>query len=304
MSSTSSSVAKPASERAPRRSFLVRIKGKTFQSYLVRTIVFMVAIVGALAFLLPLVWALSTSLKEPQQINVFPPQWIPSPFRPQNYVDALTQLPFERFFRNSGFVTGMSMIGDIVTSILVAYGFARISFPGRGPLFLILIGTMMLPQQVTMIPVFMMWRIAGGVDTYWPLIVPSFFGSAFYIFLLRQFLLTIPADLEDAARIDGATRLQQLVTIMVPLAKPAIATIAVFSFMAHWQEFFRPLIYLNSRDKLTVPLAIRMFRDEYSGDQWNLIMAVTVVSIIPSLILFFSAQRVFISGIVMSGMKG
>lgn len=279
-------------------------KGRKWRTSLGLGLAFILALVGAVAFLLPFVWAISTSLKPDGAVMVFPPQFIPKPAVWANYPRALTALPFNLYFRNSIFITVMCLIGDVVVSVMAAYGFSRISFPGREPLFMILLGTMMLPPQVTMIPVFMLWRVLGATDTYYPLIVPSYFGSPFYIFLLRQFFMTIPFDLEDAARIDGASRAQVMWRIMIPLAGPAIATVCVMSFMAHWQEFFGPLIYLSSTEKFTVPLGLRLFRNEYGGDQWNLMMAATVVSLIPSLVLFFSAQRFFVSGIVMSGMKG
>lgn len=288
----------------PQRTMRARIKGRAFQSLAGRTLVFVIAALGAIGFLIPFLWAVSTSLKADANVLVFPPQWIPRPIMFSNYPKALTQIPFHLFYRNSAFITLMCLIGNVVTSVMVAYGFARLEFPGRGVLFMILLGTMMLPPQVTMIPVFMGWRVLGKVDTYFPLIVPSYFGSAFYIFLLRQFFMTIPLDFEDAARIDGATRAQLLWHIIIPLAKPAIATVAIFSFMAHWQDFFGPLIYISTRAKYTVPLGLRMFRNEYGGDQWNLMMAATVVSILPSLTLFFSAQRFFVTGIVMTGVKG
>jgi len=279
-------------------------KRKAVRSYIGRTVAFVLAAAGAISFVAPFVWAVSTSLKTPAQVFVFPPEWIPNPVQFSNYPDALTEIPFGRFFLNSTIITGTCLIGSVLTSILVAYGFARIEFPGRDVLFMILLGTMMLPAQVTMIPVFIIFRILDWIDTFYPLIVPSYLGSAFYIFLLRQFFLTIPLDLEDAARIDGAGRVQFLWRILVPLSGPAIATVAVFSFMANWQDFFMPLIYLNSKEKLTLPLGLRMFRDEYGGAQWELMMAAVVVTTLPSLILFFVAQRYFISGIVMTGMKG
>ena len=173
-------------------------------------------------------------------------------------------------------------------------------FPGRDILFLVLLGTMMLPMQVTMIPLFMLFRQMGWVDTFWPLIIPAFAGSAFYIFLLRQFFLTIPVDLEDAALIDGAGPFQTLWRIFVPLSVPAMTTIAVFSFMHHWQDFFMPLIYLNSKEMKTVSLALQMFREESVTD-WNLMMAASVTASIPCILLFFFAQRYFIKGIVMTG---
>jgi ABC-type glycerol-3-phosphate transport system permease component len=267
-----------------------------------RSLVFVVAIAGSILFLIPFLWALSTSLKPPDLVFADPPVWIPKPLHWSNYPEALTALPFGRYFANTSIITFGALIGEVLSSTVVAYGFARMRFPGRDLLFMILLGTMMLPMQVTMIPVFIIFRSLGWIDTFLPLIVPAYFGSPFYIFLLRQFFLSIPDDLEDAARIDGAHSLQILARIFVPLSLPAMATVAIFSFMHHWQDFFMPLIYLNSKDMKTVALALQLFRAEYGAD-WHLMMAAAVVSSLPSLVLFFLAQRYFISGIVMTGLK-
>lgn len=275
---------------------------KGIQSLTGRTLAFLIATLGAFAFLTPFVWAVSTSLKPSSQVFAFPPVWLPSPILWSNYVTALTELPFARYFANTATITFSAMVGDVLVSTTVAYGFARMRFPGRDLLFLVLLGTMMLPTQVTMIPIFIIFRSLGWVDTFLPLIVPAFFGSAFYIFLLRQFFLTIPNDLEDAALIDGANNLQTLWRIFVPLSLPAMATVAIFSFMYHWQDFFMPLIYLNSKELKTVALGLQMFRAEF-GTDWNLMMAAAVTTAIPCLLLFFFAQRYFISGIVMTGLK-
>lgn len=272
------------------------------RSLIGRLLTFVVAVLGGVAFLVPFLWAVSTSLKPSSQVFTHPPIWWPNPILFSNYIQALTELPFLRYFANTSIITFSAMIGDVFVSTMVAYGFARLEFPGRDGLFLILIGTMMLPMQVTMIPIFIIFRSLGWVDTFLPLIVPAFFGNAFYIFLLRQFFLTIPSDLEDAALIDGATNLQTLWRIFVPLSVPAMATVAIFSFMRHWQDFFMPLIYLNSKELKTVALGLQMFRAEFST-AWNLMMAASVTASIPCLLLFFFAQRYFISGIVMTGLK-
>lgn len=275
---------------------------KGTRSLIGRTLAFLLAFLGALAFLVPFLWAVSTSLKPSYQVFSHPPIWIPNPIQFYNYAEALTELPFVRYFANTSIITFGALLGEVLSSTLVAYGFARMRFPGRDALFLVLLGTMMLPMQVTMIPIFIIFRSLGWVDTFLPLIIPAYFGSPFYIFLLRQFFLTIPGDLEDAAFIDGATHIQTLWRIFVPLSLPAMATVAVFSFMHHWQDFFMPLIYLNSKELKTVSLALQMFRAEFSTD-WNLMMAAAVTTSIPCLLLFFFAQRYFISGIVMTGMK-
>ena len=279
------------------------IKRQGVQSIIGRSIVFTIAAVGAIMYFVPFLWAVSTSLKPQEQLFKFPPEWIPKPLQFRNYVEALTRLPFGRFFINTVILTLAPMAGDILINILVAYGFARLEFPGRDVLFMVLLGTMMLPAQVTMIPVFIIFRSLGWINTYYPLILPSYFGSAFYIFLLRQFFRTIPVDLEHAAEIDGASRLQILFRVIAPLSGPAIATVAVFSFMAHWQEFFGPLIYLNSTKLIPLSLGLQRFREDYGGTVWHHLMAASVVSTLPPLLLFFLAQRYFISGIVMTGMK-
>ncbi|MEZ4673119.1 MAG: carbohydrate ABC transporter permease [Caldilineaceae bacterium] len=287
---------------APASTPLAWYQRRGTRSLIGRTLAFLLALAGAIGFLIPFLWAVSTSLKPSSQIFTFPPIWIPSPILWSNYTLALTELPFVRYFANTGIITFGAMIGDVFVSTIVAYGFARMRFPGRDALFLVLIGTMMLPMQVTMIPIFIIFRTLGWVDTFLPLIVPAYFGSAFYIFLLRQFFLTIPSDLEDAALIDGAGNMTTLWRIFVPLSLPAMATVAIFSFMHHWQDFFMPLIYLNSKELKTVALALQMFRAEFSTD-WNLMMAAAVTTTIPCLLLFFFAQRYFISGIVMTGLK-
>ena len=279
------------------------IKRQGVQSIIGRSIVFTIAAVGAIMYFVPFLWAVSTSLKPQEQLFKFPPEWIPKPLQFRNYVEALTRLPFGRFFINTVILTLAPMAGDILINILVAYGFARLEFPGRDVLFMVLLGTMMLPAQVTMIPVFIIFRSLGWINTYYPLILPSYFGSAFYIFLLRQFFRTIPVDLEHAAEIDGASRLQILFRVIAPLSGPAIATVAVFSFMAHWQEFFGPLIYLNSTKLIPLSLGLQRFREDYGGTVWHHLMAASVVSTLPPLLLFFLAQRYFISGSVMTGMK-
>lgn len=287
---------------APASSPLAWNQRRHIQSMIGRTLAFLAATLGGLAFLVPFLWAVSTSLKPSYQIFSYPPVWWPEPVLFTNYVQALTELPFLRYYINTSIITFSAMIGDVFVSTMVAYGFARLTFPGRDELFLILIGTMMLPMQVTLIPIFIIFRSLGWVDTFLPLIVPAYFGNAFYIFLLRQFFLTIPGDLEDAALIDGANNIQTLWRIFVPLSLPAMATVAIFSFMRHWQDFFMPLVYLNSKELKTVVLGLQMFRAEFSTD-WNLMMAASVTASIPCLLLFFFAQRYFISGIVMTGLK-
>ncbi len=268
-----------------------------------RFFVYFLLLVGAIVFMIPFAWMLSSSLKELPQIFVFPPKWIPNPVRLDNYAEALKRMNFLVALKNTLTITVLCLIGQVSSASLVAYGFARIRFPGRDFLFALVLSTMMLPSQVTMIPMFILFRSLGWVDTFKPLIVPSFFGGgAFFIFLLRQFFLTIPKDLEDAARIDGCGRVRIFLQIILPLAKPALITVSIFSFMSHWNDFMGPLIYLNSEHKRTLAIALQSFQGQYTAD-WNLLMAASVVVLIPVLVIFFTLQRYFVEGIVLTGLK-
>lgn len=268
-----------------------------------RFFVYFLLLVGAIVFMIPFAWMLSSSLKELPQIFVFPPKWIPNPVRLDNYAEALKRMNFLVALKNTLTITVLCLIGQVSSASLVAYGFARIRFPGRDFLFALVLSTMMLPSQVTMIPMFILFRSLGWVDTFKPLIVPSFFGGgAFFIFLLRQFFLTIPKDLEDAARIDGCGRFRIFLQIILPLAKPALITVSIFSFMSHWNDFMGPLIYLNSEHKRTLAIALQSFQGQYTAD-WNLLMAASVVVLIPVLVIFFTLQRYFVEGIVLTGLK-
>jgi len=259
-------------------------------------------IAGACVMLIPFFWMLSTSLKAPKQVFVQPIKWIPDPVVWANYAKALTVLPFALYLRNTAIVTTLVMLGTILSSAACAYGFARLRAPGRDTLFIVLLSTMMLPGIVTMIPTFLLFRWLGWVDTFKPLTMPAFFGSAFFIFLLRQFFLTIPAELEDAARIDGATSMDIFARIMLPLAKPALATVAIFAFMGAWNDFMGPLIYLNSEEKFTLALGLESFQGLY-GTDWHYMMAASLVVMSPIIVIFFIGQRYFVKGIVTTGIK-
>lgn len=269
-----------------------------------KTPVYLLLILGAAIVSIPFLWTVSTSLKVPEQVYAVPAQWVPKPFVWANFGKAWTVLPFMRFLGNTVFVTVMCLIGQLFSASLVAYGFARFKFAGRTPLFYLLLGTMMLPGQVTMIPTFLIWREFRLVDTFWPLILPAYFGGgAFTIFLLRQFFMTIPRDLDEAAMIDGCSYFGIWWKIILPLSKPALTTVIIFSFIGHWDEFMGPLIYLHSMDKYTVSIGLRMFQDMFGG-QLELLMAASLIHITPCIILFMAAQRYFIKGIVMTGIKG
>lgn len=252
----------------------------------------------------PLVWLVSTSLKEPSAIFTLPPQWIPNPARFQNYPEALTAQPFGRFFTNTMLITVLATVGTLLTSSMAAFAFARLRFPLRSVWFAFMLSTLMLPSIVTLIPTFILFRYLRWIDTFYPLIVPFWFGGApFFIFLLRQFFLTIPLDLDEAARIDGASNYRIYWQVILPLAKPALATVTIFSIINHWNEFILPLIYLHSTDKWTMAIGLQGFSDLYST-QWHWLMAASTVMVLPLIILFFSAQRYYLEGIHMSGLGG
>lgn len=234
---------------------------------------------------------------------LYPPKWIPSAPRWENYLAVWKVIPFARFVANTAIVTGLCILGQVVTASAVAFAFARLRFRGKKVLFALLLSTMMLPGQVTMIPLFMLFNALGWVDTLKPLIVPSWFGgSAFYIFLLRQFFTSIPLALDEAAKIDGCTPFGIYWRVILPLSKPALATVALFSFVEHWNDFLRPLIYVHSLEKQTLAVGLRSFQGQH-GTDFHLLMSASVMALIPLLVVFFIAQRHFVRGIALTGMK-
>ncbi|MGQ9600015.1 MAG: carbohydrate ABC transporter permease [Anaerolineae bacterium] len=261
------------------------------------------AILIAILFLLPLLWMISSSLKPNYQVFEFPPRWLPHPVQWSNYPEALTYVPFGRYALNTLFIAVMTIAGHLISCTLVAYAFARLQAPGKNILFVIMLATMMLPYPVTMIPIYIGFKMLGWVNSFRPLIVPAFFGSPFYIFLLRQFFLTLPPELEDAARVDGANTVQILWHIILPISRPAMATVAVFSFQAAWNDFLGPLIYLNDQSKYTVSLGLNFFRSSYDV-RWGYLMAASLVTMLPVILVFLLAQRQFIRGIALTGLKG
>ncbi|MEZ4865168.1 MAG: carbohydrate ABC transporter permease [Caldilineaceae bacterium] len=259
---------------------------------------------GALIMALPFLWLLSSSLKPEQEIFLFPPKWIPNPVRIQNYVDALTYKPFGTYIVNTLTIVILNEIAIVGSASLCAYGFARIQFPGRDFWFAIVLSTLMVPYFVMMIPQFVIFSRLGWTNSYLPLTVPFFFGGgAFNIFLLRQFFRTLPPELADAARIDGCGEFSIYWRIFMPLAKPALATVAIFTFLNGWNDFIGPLLYISSPDKFTVAIGLATFRS-VMRTRWDLLMAASTAMIVPVLLLFFFAQRYFIEGIVLSGLKG
>ena len=283
-----------ATARARRRP--VRDAGWRIGAYLI-------LIALGLLYLLPLLWMLATSLKTGPQAIATPPSLIPSPFVWENYPDALTKINFPVALRNSLTYALPAVVGTVISCSLVAYGFARISWPGRDAAFLVLLATMMLPGQVTFIPLYVIYAKLGWVGTFLPLVVPTFLGNPFFIFLLRQFFRGIPEELSNAARIEGAIELQILLKIILPLSGPALITVGLFTFIDKWGDFFGPLVYLNNADLYPLSVAIQTFQSAHKTD-WPLSMAASVVIAAPLVIIYFFAQRKFIEGITLTGIKG
>ena len=262
----------------------------------------------AVVFAFPFIWMLSTSLKydwqifpregQPFSLNLF--RW---PMRWGNYPRALETFPFLNYLYNTLYICLFNVIGTVASSSLVAYGFSRVRWRGRNAIFILVLATMMIPYQVTLLPVFILFRNLGWIGSYKPLIVPAFFGSAFFIFMLRQFFMTLPGELSDAARIDGCSELGILLRIVTPLAKPALATVALFTFMGSWLDFMGPLVYLNDERLYTLALGLHAFLGRHGAD-WSGLMAAGTVVVAPIIIIFFFTQRTFIKGIALTGMKG
>lgn len=297
-------MAQSATQQTP--ALAARPQSVRIRRILPTVVIHAILIVTAALFVIPFLWLLITSLKPLNQVFTDPPQWIPQPFMWRNYYDALTNpaFPFGRLLRNTIFYTVTSTIGTTFSSALIAYGFARMEFWGRGVLFGITLATMMIPGIVTLIPTYILFRKLGWVGTYAPLIVPAFFGSAFNIFLLRQFMLTIPWDLSDAAYVDGASDWTIFTRIMLPLIKPALLVVAVFHFMYTWNDFMGPLIYLDNSTQYPLVLGLFAFQSRFGNSwQWHHLMAASMAVTLPLIVLFFVAQRYFIGGITLTGIK-
>jgi len=276
------------------------------RKFFTRAFVHLILIAGSIIFMFPLIWLISTSLKPDTQIFKVPPELIPKPFMWSNYTRMWTYFPFLTFLKNTLLVVVLSMAGVLIRAPLVAYAFARLRWPGRDFLFMILLGTMMLPGQVTMIPLYILFNEWGWVNTFYPLWVPAWFGGgAFNIFLIRQFLMTIPRELEESAVIDGASHFKIYWKIMLPLINPVLTTIAIFQFMGAWNDFMGPLIYLNDQAKYTLSLGLRVFQQQTSAYQseYGMLMAATTIMVIPVIIFFFLGQKRFIEGVIITGMK-
>jgi len=280
------------------------VSGRSSRRWLTQAVIWVVLVVGAVLMMLPLLWMVSSSFKLQQRVFQMPPQLIPNPFRPENYVEALTYKPFHIYFRNTAFLVLMNELAVLLAASFCAYGFARMRFAGRDFWFGVVLATMMVPYVVTLVPNFVIFSRLHWIDTFLPLIVPSFFGGgAFYIFLLRQFFRTIPEELADAARIDGCNEFTIYARIMMPLAKPALTTVAIFTFIGTWNDFMGPLLYLNSPERFTVSIGLSAFRSVLNT-RWDLLMAASTATTVPIIVVFFLAQRYFVQGVVMTGLKG
>jgi multiple sugar transport system permease protein len=267
-------------------------------------LVYFLLILGATLCTIPFLWTISTALKSGQEFANDPGRLLPAKAEWSNFQKAWTALPFTTFVQNTIFLTAINTTAQVITGSLVAYGFARFEFRFKKQLFYLLLSTMMLPGQVTQIPVFMIWRELHAIDTFFPLIIPAFFGGgAFNIFLLRQFYMGIPRELDEAAMLDGAHFFTIWWRILMPLAGPAIATVAIFCFIGNWDAFEGPLIYLNSPEKYTVAIGLRMFQESF-GTNFEQVMAASLIHILPTIVLFFAAQKYFLKGINLSGLGG
>ncbi len=266
-------------------------------------VVYSLLITGMVIILVPFFWMISTALKEPGKEFMYPIQWIPNPVKWDNFIIGWTKLPFTLWAKNTCIVVGASVVGQVLSAAVVAFGFARLRFPGRRILFLLVLSSMMIPYCILMVPQFLLFKYFKWIDTYKPLVVPYFLGGdAFFIFLLRQLYLTIPFEIDDAARIDGCSTAGVFTRIILPLSKPAVGIMLVFSFMWRWNDFVQPLVFLNSSEKYTLALGLRFFKGQYNV-QWTYLMAVSLIVLLPCLIVFFVAQKYYIQGIVITGIK-
>lgn len=268
-----------------------------------RALALLVLLVGAVGFVFPLAWMISTSLKDLSEVFTVPPVWIPATLHWENYPNSLTYFPFPLYLRNTLIITVPSVIGTLVSSALPAYGFSRVRWPGRDAIFVLVLATLMIPTWTTLIPVYVLFARMHWTGTFLPLIVPNFFGSAFYIFLLRQFFLRQPQELVDAARIDGSSHVGVFARIILPLSKPALAVVVLFSFMDNWKDFFGPLIYLNDESLYTLSIGLYSFQSQHTTN-WTALMAASLMVLSPMIVLFFLTQRTFVEGITFTGLRG
>lgn len=293
-----------AGRTSRRKSFGQVWSSQSFQDRLTSVLATIVCIIGVIIILFPLGWMISTSLKTRFEAIQFPPSWLPKVPQWNNYRDALTAQPFGRYFLNTMFYAVSVMLAEAISCAFIAYGFARLRAPGKDIIFLLVLGTMMLPSQVTLIPQYIMFAKIHWLNSYKPLIVPHLFGSSYLIFLLRQFYRGLPKDYEEAAIIDGANYLSIWWRIILPLSKPALGAVAILSFMFYYGDFLGPLLYTTDKLKYPLSLGLQQFQAPFSGTVYHWLMAASLVTIIPPILVFFATQRYFIQGIVVSGVKG
>lgn len=268
-----------------------------------RFVLYSLVLSGAVTYAMPFVWMLSTAVKPGYQVYLVPPVWFPEKYQWSNFWVPWNNLPFAQFYANTAIVTVFTVAGTLVSSSLVAFAFARMRFRGRDQLFLLVLSTMMLPNQVTLVPLYLLFTKLGWINSLLPLVVPHWFGSAFHIFLLRQYMMSIPLELDDAARIDGASWFDIYWRISVPLARPAIGVVSIFAFTGAWNDYLYPLIYLNETKNFTIALGLPLLSSRYVTEIQQT-MAQTVLAILPLILAFFLAQRYYIQGVVVTGVKG
>lgn len=289
---------------------LPTVRSWRIQRFLSNTLLYLGLTAAAVLFMVPFAWTILSSLKTPAELYTYPPTWFPATPQPGNYAEVFELVPFGGWLWNSFYVAILSTLGSVLSAALVGYSFARFRYPGRDLIFMLTLSTMMLPIEVTLIPLYLLFAELGWLDSYRPLIIPHFFGGgAFLIFLMRQFFMTIPMDLDEAARIDGAGYLRIFWRILMPLSVPALATAAILTFMGEWNSFIQPFIFLNDKTKYTVAVGIRYFQSvaanvDSAEHREHLLMAASVIMTAPIILLFFISQRYFVRGIVMSGIKG
>lgn len=275
----------------------VPFSGAIFRSRWATPVIHCLLVAGSLIFVFPMLWMLSTSLKPIEQTMIFPPKWFPEPFQWKNYIDAVNYIPFFTYTVNTLIVCVLGVIGAVMSNALVAYSFARLQWPGRDVLFGFTLATMMIPFPVVMVPLYSVFRELGWIGTLLPLWVPQFFANAFFIFLLRQFFLRVPKDLAEAAQMEGASELRIFWTIYLPLAKPALAVVALFTFINSWNDFLGPLLYLTEQSTFTLSLGLQFYQSQHGGTQWHLLMAASTLVTLPMVLLFFFTQRAFLRGL-------
>ena len=290
----------PNQFRRPSRIFTSRIWRDRFGAAIA---LLLLITIGFIWVALPVGWVALTSLKERGQIFAWPPVYWPDPIRWENYTEVMTQIPLLRYSLNSLFISLMNIIGRVLSCTVVAYSFARLRFPGRNFWFMVMLSTLVIPHQVTLIPQFLLYSWLGWNGTYLPLIVPAFFGDAFFIFLMRQYIMTLPIQLDEAARIDGASTWHVFRRIILPLCVPPMIVITVLTYLWTWNEFLMPLIYISRYDDYTIQLGLDMLKGRYNI-QWNLIMAGSIIGMVPPALVFFFTQKYVIGGIANIGIKG